>query len=839
MTKPHVVGVVGNDIVSDSRVKKTAAAMSAAGYRSTILCYTVGSERVSEMGDVEVRRVPVPWRAKGRYGRVPNPTREFGALELADRHLGPRTARLGKKRRLEAQAAAGHDVRAQLFVAKLDLWLRRQVFRLRRRGNVTRMRVIRRFHLTRVRSTSKALARFRDPVGQALDYEVVFGPILEELEPDIIHAHDVHMIGLAVNAARFLRARGIDTKVIYDAHELVEGISYPQIVVDAWLELEGAHIHDVDAVIGVSAEQVARIKERYDLPVLPDVVHNAPTSGPVDPTDRTLRDEISDGRILVYHGNVGRSRGVFTLVEALQYLPDDVHAAIVAPPDSPMVEEIEERALELGVHERVHLSEFVPAEKLQRYLESADLAVIPLHLTGNTDISLPNKLFEAIQADLPVLSSNMTSLSRFHRDHKIGLLCEEQNPRDLADKALEMLADLDSYRATLTPELKRMSSWDAQAEVLIGVCNRLLGRAPSGTVHVAQASIVEQDPYELWGDYRRKRLAIGPRNMAGQAFRVARAVEQHLGIDAVSFALDNGRFAFPCDHLITKDAWKDPAWQMHQLRLLSSTCTHAITESGTGLYGALNGGFIDEQIVQMRKDRLEVAVLLHGSEIRDPHRHRSLPFSPYASDDPLIGDLEQAVARLRRHLDGLDVPFFVTTPDLRADIDAEWLPVVIDPAPWAALDPAFERDTPVVLHMPTNGLLKGSDHVDEVLFALEREGLIDYLRPTESMQPADVAATIEKADIVIDGIVLGAYGVMSCQTMAAGRIAVANIRDLGGIKGSCPILDADPSTLGAVLRDLLSDRDSWGEIADAGRAFVDEYHDGAFTAQQLTGFLGA
>ena len=163
---------------------------------------------------------------------------------------------------------------------------------------------------------------------------------------------------------------------------------------------------------------------------------------------------------------------------------------------------------------------------------------------------------------------------------------------------------------------------------------------------------------------------------------------------------------------------------------------------------------------------------------------------------------------------------------------------MIDVERWGSLDEAFQSDTPRILHLPTNGLLKGSRFIDPVLRELEGEGLIEYMRPQDGMTAAETRQAIEAADFVIDGIVLGAYGVMSCQAMAAGRIAVANLRDLGSLRTRTPIIDADPSTLEPTLREILSDRDSWKEHGEAGRDFVAEYHDGSFTAHQLAPFLG-
>jgi hypothetical protein len=325
--------------------------------------------------------------------------------------------------------------------------------------------------------------------------------------------------------------------------------------------------------------------------------------------------------------------------------------------------------------------------------------------------------------------------------------------------------------------------------------------------------------------------------MAGQAYAIAEAVQSRLGIPSVSFSVEKPRYRFPIHIQIGEEQWRDPVWQAGQRRLLAGGFTHVIAESGTGVLGSLNGGFIDEQLAVLREDGLKVAVLLHGSDIRDPKRHRELPFSPYAVDDELTRSLEQANARLRAHLEGLEVPIFVTTPDLLGDIEASWLPVVVDLKQWEVLDEPFLEKTPTVLHLPTNGRLKGTEYVDAVLRDLEARGRIRYLRPAGGSAAGDVAGLVNQADIVVDQIVIGAYGLMSCQAMAAGRLSIANVRDIGFLRPECPIIDADPGTLQEVLEVLLDDTASWRDRADWGRKFVTAYHDGSASAEALRTFL--
>ena len=836
----HVVGIVGNDITIDSRVKRVAATAAAAGFKSTVICHSPSGERTEgSMGDVQIIREPVPFAVQRAPSRLPQVLRPIVGTELAHRHLGPRTRQLARKRRLEAdlEVFGSRGTWLKLQLLRVSMRLRRDGFRLRRWGHVAWDRSKRRYNLARVHVRARLSRRFGDRIPAVSDYEAALGAVIEELKPDLIHAHDFQMIGVAVTAARRLRKKGIPTKVVYDAHELIEGLNYPPRVIAGWLAEEESFIKDVDAVIAVSPEQSSLIANRYRLDPPPTVVMNAPvTHGRSNPVTTVREDAGTDGKILVYHGKVDRERGVYTLVEALAFMGDDVHVVIMAQVESAVTNELKAIAESLSAEDRLHILGFAPAEQLPEYLASADVAVAPFLRTGNTDVSLPNKLFEAIQADLPVLTSNTTALTKFVNHHGIGRVFEAGQPKDLAIKALLLLDEIDEIRDRITPELRYLASWDAQSDRLLGVYSDVLEAEPQEDARVRIRDLVESDR-QPEGLHRPISMAIGPRNMAGQAYAIANAVQSHLGIPTFSFSVERPEYEFPIHQQIHSDDWNSPPWQIQQRRLLATSFSHVLAESGTGVLGSMNGGFIDDQLPTLTEDGVQVAVLLHGSEIRDPRRHKHLQFSPYAIADKVTVSLERVTARLRRHLSNIDVPVFVTTPDLLGDIDAVWLPVVVDTTKWAELEEPFTSDVPTVLHLPSRGRLKGTEYVDPILFRLEEEGRISYLRPSE-VHSSGVPDLIQQADIVIDGIVIGAYGVMSCQAMAAGRLSVAGTRELGSLRVRCPIIEADPGTLETVLRDLLADKDTWKGRAEAGREFVSTFHDGAYTSQRLRPFLG-
>src|SRR5690606_40172359 len=111
----------------------------------------------------------------------------------------------------------------------------------------------------------------------------------------------------------------------------------------------------------------------------------------------------------------------------------------------------------------------------------------------------------------------------------------------------------------------------------------------------------------------------------------------------------------------------------------------------------------------------------------------------------------------------------VSTPDLLLDAPrAVWLPVVVDPQRWRSENPVLTRARPVVVHVPSNPWLKGSDVVDAELTRLAERGVVDYRR-VSGIASAEMPAVLAEADIVVDQLRMGLYGVAACEAMAGGR----------------------------------------------------------------------
>ena len=184
----------------------------------------------------------------------------------------------------------------------------------------------------------------------------------------------------------------------------------------------------------------------------------------------------------------------------------------------------------------------------------------------------------------------------------------------------------------------------------------------------------------------------------------------------------------------------------------------------------------------------------------------------------------------------------VSTPDLLSYVaGATWVPVVVD----LALFPLVTREDrdnsrpPLVVHLPSSSILKGSRHIDPVLRTLAHDGVIRYAS-FQQLPNSEVPAIMAQADIVVDQMGMGILGVAGVEAMASGAALVTDPgpEALEAYGEPVPLCVADPDNLAEQIRELAADRERRLELAVAGRDFVERNHDGRRSAAVMTETMG-
>ncbi|SDU86563.1 hypothetical protein [Jiangella alkaliphila] len=339
------------------------------------------------------------------------------------------------------------------------------------------------------------------------------------------------------------------------------------------------------------------------------------------------------------------------------------------------------------------------------------------------------------------------------------------------------------------------------------------------------------------------RLLIGPANMAGQGWQWARAAEHFLdGVSAESLTAARSRpgFQFRTDTVLSGPQQRgDLTW--HRDRVVREV-THVLFEAGRPILRDFHAGSMSNDVDELRAAGLHLGAVFHGSEVRDPSKHREL-YPVTAFDDPredLTERLQVVVDDVQERIARFDGPRFVSTPDLLDFVpDAIWMPVVVGVDEFATDNPVLERPKPVVLHAPSNSALKGTSFIDPALQSLHDDGLIEYRRAS-GLPHAELVELVKDCDIVVDQAVLGLYGVFAAESMAAGRVTLAHVAPhvRARVPVELPIVEITPPTVRDVIAEIVRQRDEAIKTAHAGVEFARMYHDGRMAARALAGFLG-
>lgn len=486
---PRVVAMPGNDVASDARVLKYLATLSNFGLDVVgVGVQRKGEDRDYAIGDARVIVRTVPLRAAagvrargGQLGVVFKP----GYRSLAE-HQAARAQVIRWARRVRGMSGVRRVVgRVLLLVPRV--WTRLAALRLRFvtppvEPTTAELDARRDAEIARFRA-DLGLARWREVLPVIQDDDRVLGALLDELEPDLIHVHDVFMLGVAAGAVERARARGRDVRLVYDAHEYIPGLAYiPARTVGAYCDLEHEYIGRTDRIVTVSEPLADLLVADHGLERRPAVVLNAPAIADPPEDFRTLREQVGladEVPLMVYGGGVNTARGVHTAVAALPALPG-VHLAVVINRHNVVVEELVQQARRLGVEDRFHLAPYAPPEHVTHYFSSVTVGLSTLLHAPNHDVAVTNKFCEYLSAGVPVVTSDTPAQAELVEELGIGAVYPAGDVdgfvaavRDVLDRHGELAA-----RIIGDPELRFRFSWRAQAATIRDIYTELLGDLP-------------------------------------------------------------------------------------------------------------------------------------------------------------------------------------------------------------------------------------------------------------------------------------------------------------------------------------------------------------------------
>lgn len=175
-------------------------------------------------------------------------------------------------------------------------------------------------------------------------------------------------------------------------------------------------------------------------------------------------------RVLLYVGNLKRSKGVLDLVEALKQLPAEhwQHCIVIGEGEDRAA--MEALARRHGLVDKLRWLGRQPQERIGQWLAACDLLLLPSHAEG-----VPNVVLEAMAAGRPVVVSDLPGIREVTPDFA-GLRAPPQQPAAFAAAMAEALGrDWDSARIRRHAET---FSWQTNVDRLEALLQAAVSEAP-------------------------------------------------------------------------------------------------------------------------------------------------------------------------------------------------------------------------------------------------------------------------------------------------------------------------------------------------------------------------
>lgn len=229
--------------------------------------------------------------------------------------------------------------------------------------------------------------------------------------------------------------------LLFDSHEYFPEL--PELVNRKWVKTVWQTIEKTfvpclkycytvcDSIAGIYYKQYGIVFETIrNLPIRKERISDSPLQA-------TTKN-------IVYQGALNVGRGIEKVIDAMALLPD-THFYIIGSGD--IETDLKARARHSPASERIYFMGRIPLEELHAYTCGADLGVSleePLGL--NYYYALPNKLFDYIQAGVPVIVSDFPEMKKIVDTYQIGITTNEKDPNALAEIIRDALANAEKRK---------------------------------------------------------------------------------------------------------------------------------------------------------------------------------------------------------------------------------------------------------------------------------------------------------------------------------------------------------------------------------------------------------
>ncbi len=289
-----------------------------------------------------------------------------------------------------------------------------------------------------------------------LEYNVRLFFFLLQKKSDILLSNDLDTL-----CANYFISRLKKLKLVYDSHELFTEL--PELlgrnfVKNIWLCMEHFFLNRIEFSYTVSKSIADYYKAKYGINML--VISNFPNLI----NTKNIISKSSDKKKIIYQGAVNKDRGIELMINSMQYV--DATLYIVGGGD--MFQDMNDYVNKLKLNNKVVFLGKIPFNDLFKITMQADLG---LSFECDTCLayrySLPNKIFDYINAEIPILVSDLPEFRNIIQSNAVGMLLKSRNVEDVSSQINYMLSQPKLNWHDALVNAKKQYCWENQEKKLL------------------------------------------------------------------------------------------------------------------------------------------------------------------------------------------------------------------------------------------------------------------------------------------------------------------------------------------------------------------------------------
>lgn len=279
---------------------------------------------------------------------------------------------------------------------------------------------------------------------------------------DVLFSNDLDTL-----LPNYLVSRLKGKKLIYDSHELfteLPELTGRPFVKGVWHKLEKFLFPKLEHIITVNQSIADIYTKKYNKTI--QVVRNIPLQSKlsIPITKEEMGFQEDDFLIILQGAGINIDRGAEEALEAMKYV---FGAKLLIIGSGDVFEKLKQMRTDMHLTKKVIIIDKLPYPELQKYTAIADLG---LSLDKDTNLnyrfSLPNKVFDYIHSNTPLMVSRLPELMNLIDTYKIGGSVKNIRPQCIADNINNARAHpslIADWKQNLIQAQKELN-WDLEEE---------------------------------------------------------------------------------------------------------------------------------------------------------------------------------------------------------------------------------------------------------------------------------------------------------------------------------------------------------------------------------------